>query len=442
MPGTGKLHPSDAEADALVTIRFNKRRWLMLLGTLGPGILAASAGNDAGGIATYATAGARYGYAMLWALLLITVALAMIQEMATRMGAVTGKGLSSLIRERFGLRATVFAMGCLLVANVATTLADFAGVAAAAELFGVPRWLAVPVAAGGLWWLVAKGSFARVERTFMLLAFVFLSYVAAAFLARPDWSRVLHDAVVPNWPSVPAATAMRDHLQGYLLVLIATIGTTITPWMQFFLQASVVDKGVTIRQYGFARFDAFFGALTADLVSFFIIVATAAALFYPAMQPHALADAASAASALVPVAGRHAGLLFGVGLLGASLLAASVVPLATAYAVCEAFGFEAGLGKDFRRAPVFLGLYTLLIGLGALVAVIPGLPLLPLMLVAQDINGILLPVILVYMLRLVNDRRLMGVHVNGVVYNTVVWGMVVVVSLLTATMVVTSLWPT
>ncbi|MEB3300030.1 MAG: Nramp family divalent metal transporter [Candidatus Sericytochromatia bacterium] len=441
MPGTGKLHASEAEADALVTIRFNKRRWLLLLGTLGPGILASSAGNDAGGIATYATAGARYGYGLLWALLLITVALAMIQEMATRMGAVTGKGLSSLIRERFGLRATVFAMGCLLVANVATTLADFAGVAAAAELFGVPRWVAVPLAGVGLWWLVARGSFARVERTFMALALVFLTYVAAAFLARPDWTEVLRSLVVPRVPATPPGLAFRDHLQGYLLVLIATIGTTITPWMQFFLQATVVDKGVTIRQYGFARFDAFFGAFTADLVSFFIIVATASALFYPEMLPHPLEDAAAAASALVPVAGPHAGWLFGAGLLGASLLAASVVPLATAYAVCEAFGFEAGLGKDFRRAPVFLGLYTLLIGVGACVAMWPGLPLLAVMLVAQDINGILLPVILVYMLGLVNDRRLMGPHVNGVVYNAVVWGMVILVSLLTATMVVTSFWP-
>ncbi|MBI6546943.1 MAG: Nramp family divalent metal transporter [Cyanobacteria bacterium NC_groundwater_1444_Ag_S-0.65um_54_12] len=438
MPATGKLSP-EQDTESLITIRFNKRRWLLLLGTIGPGLVTANADNDAGGIATYATAGATYGYSLLWVLLLITFVLAMVQEMVARMGAVTGKGLSSLIRERFGVKMTGVAMLALLIANIATIIAEFAGIAAASEILGISKYLAVPGAAIFVWWLVVKGTYEKVEKALIGLSILFLTYVLAGLLVQPNWGQVFHGLLVPQLPSRPSGVMLHSHISGYLLILIAMIGTTITPWMQFFLQSSVVDKGITTRTYSYARFDVLFGAFVTNFVAFFIIVATAGALYYPQQQPHHISDAADAARALAPIAGHYAELLFALGLFGASLLAASVVPLATSYAICEAFGWQTGVSKEFKEAPVFLGLYTCLIALGALVVLWPQLPLLFVLLLAQDINGILLPIILIFMLRLVNDSRLMGRYVNGPVYNVIAWGLAIALIAMTATLLVTSL---
>lgn len=420
------MHDQEVSNEPLVSLRFNKRRWLLLLATLGPGIITASADNDAGGIATYATAGASYGYDLLWALLLITVILAVVQEMCSRMGAVTGRGLSALIRERFGVRWTVFAMGVLLVANVATAIAEFAGVAAASEVFGVSKYVAVPVAALGVWLLVVKGSYGIVEKVFLILSLILFTYVVSGFMIAPPWHQVAQAAFTPtlHW-NAP-----------FLLVLIATIGTTITPWMQFFLQSSVVDKGITIKTYGYAKLDVFFGAFLTDFVAFFIIVATAATLHARGIH---VQSASEAALALAPVAGRYAEYLFAGGLLGASLLAAGVLPLSTAYAICEAFGWETGISRGWDEAPAFLGLFTALILLGAATVLLPNLPLFGVLLISQDINGILLPVILVFMLILVNDRRIMGHHVNGRLGNLFAWTTTVLLIALTGVLVAASL---
>lgn len=414
------------QPEPLVSIRFNKRRWLLLAATLGPGIIAATAGDDAGGIATYATAGANYGYDLLWALVLITFILALVQEMCARMGAVTGRGLSALIRERFGVRWAAFAMLVLLVANVATSIAEFAGIAAASEVLGVSKYVAVPLAAVGVWLLVVKGSFRVVEKVFLLLALTLVSYVISGFMVAPPWEVIAHRAVVPTVHMNPT----------FLLVLIATIGTTITPWMQFFLQSSMVDKGITVKNYGYAKVDVFVGAFVTDFIAFFIMVATAATLHARGIR---IETAAEAALALAPVAGQYAEVLFAAGLLGASLLAACVLPLSTAYAVCEAFGWETGISKGWDEAPSFMGIYTALIAIGAGVVLLPNLPLFLVLLVSQDINGILLPVILIFILLLVNDRRIMGRYVNGPLYNLVAWGTAIVLIVLTAILLVSSL---
>ncbi|MBM3270873.1 MAG: Nramp family divalent metal transporter [Candidatus Sericytochromatia bacterium] len=441
MPGTGRLTAPEQDTEALISIKFNKRRWLLLLATLGPGLLSAAAGNDAGGIATYATGGAMYGYALLWVMVVVCVAMAMIQEMCARMGAVTGKGLSSLIRERFGIKYTVLGMLALLVANGAVVISEFAGVAAAAELLGVTKYVAVPAGALLVWLLVVRANYERVERVLMGISMLLLTYVVAAFLAKPDWSDVLHGLTIPQFPAVPAGERPQVFLAGYVFLVIAVIGTTISPWMQFFLQSSIVDKGLTMKNYRFARLDALVGSVLSIVIACFIIVATAAALYYPARVPHHLHDAADAAKALAPVVGHYAEVLFAVGLLGASLLAAAVVPLSTAYAVCEAFGWENGLSKDFEEAPAFMGLFTILIVAGALVVLWPHLPLVRVMVVSHVINGILLPVILVFMLGLVNDRRLMGPYVNGRWYNVVVWGLTGVIVAMALLLVVSSFWP-
>ncbi len=441
MAGTGKFTVPDQETESLITIKFNKRRWLLLLSTIGPGVLAASAGNDAGGVATYATAGALYGFAILWVMLVINFPMMAVQEMAARMGAVTGKGLSSLIRERFGIKMTFFAMLALLTANTAVVISEFAGIAAASELMGVSKYLAVPVAAVLVWSLIVRWSYERVEKVLIGVALLLLTYVAAAILVKPHWADVVHGLVVPQFPPVPAGEHPSRFIAGYLLVVIAIIGTTIAPWMQFYLQSSIVDKGLTMKNVRFAKFDAKLGTVVSNFVACCIIVSTAATLYYPHMIPHPLSDAASAAKALAPVAGEYAKWLFAIGLLGASLLAASIVPLATSYAVCEAFGWETGINKEFREAPAFMGLFTLVIAFSSLIVLWPNLPLVLVMLVSQDINGILLPVILAFMLRLVNDRRLMGPYVNGPLYNVMLWGLTWILLALTAVMVVTSVWP-
>lgn len=401
-----------------------RRLWPYLM-ALGPGLLAASAGNDAGGIATYASAGASYGYGLLWALILVTVFVGIAQEMSARMGAVTGKGFSDLVRESFSLRGTAFLLLTLLVANSGIIVSEFIGIAAAAELFGVSRYVAVPLAAVLIWLLVTRGSYGRVERVLLFLTLAFLAYVGAAFLARPDWGAVL-----------AATTRPRLHWEpGYLQLLVALVGTTLSPYMQLFVQSSVVEKGVTPHDYHYTRFDVIVGTVCGGLVAAFILIATAATLF-----PHGIAveTAADAARALEPIAGPYARLLFALGLLGASLLAAGVLPLATTYMMSEALGFERGVSRSWAEAPTFMGLFTGLIVLGAGVALLPGLPLIQVLVGVYMLNGLLLPIQLFASLRLSSDREVMGEHATRGVHKLLAWGMTLIVSLLSLALIVST----
>jgi Mn2+/Fe2+ NRAMP family transporter len=398
------------------------RRARPYLLALGPGLLAASAGNDAGGIATYASAGASYGYELLWAMVIVTICVGIVQEMSARLGAVTGKGFSDLVRESFSLRTTALILLTLFIANLGLIVSEFVGVAAAAELFGVSRYIAVPVAAALVWLLITRGSYGRVERILLALTLVFFAYIAAAFLARPDWPAVLSQTLRP-----------RPRLEvGYLQLLIALIGTTISPYMQLYVQSSVVEKGVTPDEYPYTRFDVWAGTIFAGIVASFIIIATAATL-YP--RGIAIETAADAAQALEPVAGPYASILFGVGLLGASLLAAGVLPLATTYVMSEALGFERGVSRSWAEAPIFMGLFTGLVLLGAVLALIPGLPLFQVLVGVYVLNGLLLPIELFTILSLINNRELMGQHVNRGLYSLLAWAIAIVVSLLSLTLI-------
>ncbi|MDQ3803870.1 MAG: Nramp family divalent metal transporter [Acidobacteriota bacterium] len=411
------------------TAGVRRGRLVAYLAVLGPGIIAANSGNDASGIATYSSVGARYGYSLLWALVPIMLSLGLVQEMCARMGVVTGKGLADLIRERFGVRWTALVMLALLVANGGVIVSEFVGIAAATELFGVSRHLSVPLAAFGIWWVVVKGSYQRVERVFLLMSLVFLGYIASAFLARPDWGAVGRELVRPSF----------NFEREYLFMMVALIGTTITPFMQVFVQSSVVDKGATVEDYALTRADVWVGTVFSVAIAFFIVVSTAATL-YATGGPTELESAAEAARALAPVAGAYAQALFAVGLLGAAMLAVGVLPLATAYSISEALGFEKGVSRSFREAPTFVGIFTFLIAAGAFVAMIPGLPVIDVLLTTQFINGLLLPVILVAVLRLAGSRELMGAYANGRLYNVAAWLIVVVVSALSATLVVTTIF--
>ena len=404
-----------------------RRGLLAYLAVIGPGVIAANAGNDAGGIATYASAGADYGYNLLWTLIPLVLALGIVQETCARMGAVTGKGLSDLIREQFGVRWTVLVMLALLVANGGVTVSEFAGIAAATELFGVPRYVSVPLAAFAVWWLVVKGSYRRVERVFLLMSLVFLGYIVSAFMARPEWGEVARGLVSPKI----------DFNAGYLFTVVALIGTTISPYMQVFVQSSVVEKGVTEEDYSLTRADVWTGTVFAIAVAFFITVATAATLHASGVR---IESAEQAAEALKPLAGPYATALFGVGLFGASMLAAAVLPLSTAYSISEALGFEKGVSRSFREAPILLGIFTSLVAVGAIVAMLPGLPLIDALLNMQVINGLLLPVLLVSILRLVNNRELMGAHTNGRVYNAASWLTAAAVSALSLLFIATKLF--
>jgi NRAMP (natural resistance-associated macrophage protein)-like metal ion transporter len=385
-----------------------RRRLLALISILGPGMITANAGNDAGGIATFASVGAEFGYSLLWVLIPIAISLGIVQEMCARMGAVTGKGLADLVRERFGVRWTALVMLALLIANAGVTVSEFVGIAAAAELFGISRFIAVPFAAILVWWLVAKGSYKKVEKVFLLMSVVFLGYIVSAFLSRPDWTAVATGLVKPS--------LRLEH--AFIFTLVAVIGTTISPYMQVYVQSSVVEKGVTVDNYSETKTDVWVGTVFAILIVFFIIVSTAATLHKAGIQ---ISSAEDAAHALRPLAGRYAQTLFGIGLFGASMLAAGVLPLATAYSISEALGFEKGVSRSFREAPIFLGTFTFLVAFGAAIAVIPNLPLIRVLLVTQVINGLLLPVVLFAILRLVNNRELMGAHVNGPLYNVAAW---------------------
>jgi NRAMP (natural resistance-associated macrophage protein)-like metal ion transporter len=403
-------------------------RLFIYLSILGPGVITANAGNDAGGIATFASVGADHGYKLLWLLIPLTISLGIVQEMCARMGAVTGKGLADLIRERFGVRWTALIMLALLVANAGVTVSEFVGIAAATELFGFSRFISVPVAAVAVWFLVVKGSYKRVERAFLLMSLVFLGYIVSAFLSRPDWTAVAVGLVRPEFKLEHA----------FLFTFVAIIGTTISPYMQVYVQSSVVEKGVTPDDYAKTKTDVWVGTVFAILIVFFIIVSTAATLHKSGIE---ISTAADAARALRPLAGRYAETLFGIGLFGASILAAGVLPLATAYSISEALGFEKGVSRSFREAPIFLGTFTFLVAVGAAIAIVPNLPLFRVLLVTQVINGLLLPVVLFAVLRLVNNRELMGSHVNGPFYNIAAWLTAIVVTLLSALFILITLFP-
>lgn len=393
-------------------------RLVALLAIVGPGVITAMAGNDAGGVTTYSVAGASFGYSTLWMILVMAFALAVVQEMAVRMGCVTGKGLSSLIREKFGIRATMFAMLALLLSNTATSVAEFAGIAAALELFGVSRYISVPLAAFGVWLLVVRGDFRKVEKVLLAMSSVFVLYVVAAFVAKPDWAEVTRATLIPQFqPTVP-----------FIALVIAAIGTTIAPWMQFFAQSNVVDKGMGIKDLRAQRIDAIAGVIAASLVAWFIIITTGTVLYPQGIE---ITSAEQAAAALAPVAGQYASLLFAAGLFGASLLAASVLPLTAAYAITEAFGWERGIDRTWAEAPAFNAIYTFVIFSGAAIVLVPSVPLITVMVLSQTIGGILLPFMLIFMVRLINDRRIMGKHVNNRWQNALAWGTIITVITLT-----------
>src|SRR5438477_2041255 len=381
-----------------------KARLSLVLAVVGPGFITANVDNDAGGIFTYSLAGAQFGYSLLWTMIPITIALVVVQEMASRMGAATGKGLSDLIREEFGFRVTFFLMLALVMTNFGNVVAEFAGVASSLELFGWSRYAVVPAAAALVWLLVVQGTYRSVEKIFLAASAFYVCYIVAGLLAHPDWKAAAVATV-----SRPNTLGIRNY--GYLFMVIALVGTTIAPWMQFYLQASVVEKGITPRQYRAARWDVIIGCLFTDVVAWFIIVACAATLYAKGQTD--IKDAADAAQALRPLAGEYAYILFAAGLFNASLFAASILPISTAYAVCEGMGFESGLDKKFHEAPVFYWLYTLLIVVGAGALMLPRFPLFRVMVASQMLNGVLLPFVLIFIVVLMNDRELMGEHVNS-----------------------------
>ncbi len=403
-------------------------RLFVLLAVIGPGIITANVDNDAGGITTYSVAGARYGYGLLWMMPLVALALIIIQEMSARLGVVTGKGLADLVRESLGVRVTTVIIGILLVANLANTVSEFAGVAASMEIFGVSKYISVPLAAVGVWLLIVKGNYKSVERIFLVASAIYLAYVASGIMANPPWGQVLQETLTPSF----------RFEAGYVTLFITVIGTTIAPWMQFYQQSSIADKGLKAADYAYERLDVVVGALFAVFVAVFITIACAATLYTHGLQVQTAADAAVA---LGPLAGPYAQVLFALGLLNASVFSAAILPLSTAYVVCEAFGWESAVSRDWKQAPIFFGIYTALIVLGAGIILLPIRSLIEAMLASQTLNGVLLPVILVVMLRLINDRRLMGNFVNGRVLNILSWTTVLVLIALTLILVMTTVWP-
>ena len=403
-------------------------RLFAFLAVFGPGFITANVDNDPGGIFTYSQAGAKFGYALLWTIIPTTVALVVVQEMAARMGAVTGKGLSDLIREEFGLRATFFTMIVLGLADFGTIVAEFAGLASGMGIFGVSKYIVVPLGAALVWSFIVFGSYRPVERILVFFSLIYIAYPVSAILAHPDWGLALRETFAPSISSSSE----------YLVMLIGLIGTTITPWMQFYLQGSIVEKGITKRQYRLSRWDVITGCLLTEIVTFFIVLACAATLYVAGHRD--VSDAAEAAVALRPLAGPFASLLFAVGLINASLLSAAILPLATSYNICEGLGFESGVNKKFSEAPAFYWLYTALIVLGAGFVLIPRLPLIKVILYSQVANGVLLPFVLIYMLLLINKPELMGNYRNGAVANGIAWSTSVIMIILTVAMIYTSLW--
>jgi NRAMP (natural resistance-associated macrophage protein)-like metal ion transporter len=389
-----------------------RTRLFLLLAVMGPGFITANVDNDAGGILTYSQAGAAFGYSLLWTIVPMTLALIVIQEMCARMGAVTGKGLSDLIREEYGLRTTFIMMVLLVVTNFSNVIAEFAGIAGSLQIFSVPKWIGVPIAAVIVWLVVVKGSYQKVEKLFLLASFFYIAYIIAGVLANPDWRTAMVSTVTP--PHRPVWTS-----QQYLYMITGMIGATIAPWMQFYLQASVVEKGATMKHYRALKIDVWVGSIFAPIVAAFIVIACAATLYIHGL--HDLNTAADAARALEPLAGDWASKLFAAGLFNASLFAASILPLSTAYTVCEGLGFESGIDKKFSEAPFFYWLYTGLIIAGGAVVLTPGFPLVKVAVLSQVLNGVLLPFVLIFMLLLVNKRDLMGKHVNSRAFNVIAW---------------------
>ncbi|URZ08440.1 Nramp family divalent metal transporter [Clostridium felsineum] len=394
-----------------------KNKLLFILGIIGPGLITVNAGNDAGGIATYATVGASYGYKMLWGLLLITFSLAVIQEMNARMAVVTGKGLSDLIRENYGVKWSLFAMLILFIANFGVCVGDFAGIAASLELFGISKYITVPIMAFLVWFIITKGSYAKTEKVFLAFTFVFFTYIITCIKVHPDWHTVIKTTVTPSI----------SFSNGYILTFIGMIGTTITPYMQFYLQSAVVDKGLSIKEYKYEKLDVYLGAVWGNLVAFFIIVCTAVTLYKYGIK---INSAQEAAMALKPLAGNYATILFAAGLFGASVLATMIIPLSTTYAICETFGLERGLDNSFKEAKTFYGIFTFMILFSSALVLVPKLSLVGIMLITQQIAGILCPVILIFMVLLINNKDIMGKYINNKLQNIIVYITVVFIIVL------------
>jgi Mn2+/Fe2+ NRAMP family transporter len=379
-------------------------RFLIFLSVMGPGIITANVDNDAGGITTYSVAGAHFGYSLIWSFVPIIIALIIIQEMCSRMAVVTGKGLADLIREEFGVKVTFYAMVGLIFSNIFNTISEFAGIAASAELFGISKYILVPLCAFFVWWLIVKGTYKSVEKVFMLACVFYLSYIFSGFLSKPDWKGVIHSSMRPSFSFDKA----------YLFMLMGVIGTTIAPWMQFYQQASMVEKGIKLENYKYSRLDVIIGSFVVNIVAIFIVVVCANTLFTHGIR---IESAKDAALALKPLAGKYCFFLFAFGLLNASVFSACILPLSTAYSVCEGMGWEVGVNRRFREAPQFYILYSAIITIGAAVILLPNVKLIPIMLVSQATNGILLPFVLIFMLLLVNNKRLMGSYANSKLYN-------------------------
>jgi NRAMP (natural resistance-associated macrophage protein)-like metal ion transporter len=410
-------------------IRGLRRRLTLLLAVVGPGLITSNVDNDAGGISVYTQAGAQYGYALLWSLIPMTIALYVTEEMCARMGVVTGKGLSDLIREEFGFRPTFFVMVTGFFVDLANVVAEFAGVAAAMQIFHVSKYISVPIAAVLVWVLVLRGTYRQVEVIFLAACVLYLSYVISAIIARPDWLEAARHTAIPTM-----------HFNaGYLVMLTGLVGTTIAPWQFFYLQAGFVEKKVSARQYPQARADVLIGSISCMVIVFFIIVCTAATLYVSGQRN--IMDAAEAAKALIPLAGKWAGTLFAIGLLNASLFAASILPLSTAHVICEGLGFEAGIDHKFREAPIFYWLYTILIAVGAGIVLLPNAPLWKILIFSQVGNGVWLPVVVIFILLLVNRRDLMGEYVNTLTFNIVAWVTAIAMIVLTLVLSYTAIFP-
>ncbi len=393
---------------------------------IGPGIITSNVDNDAGGITTYSLAGSDFGLTLLWTLIPITIALIIIQEMGARMGAVSGKGLSDLIRERFGAKPTFYLMIALFLTNLGNTISEFAGVAASLEIFGVSKYISVPVGGFLVWWLVVRGTYKTVEKVFLVACVFYISYVVSGFLAKPDWLEIRSALFTPTIKWEPS----------FLTMAVGLVGTTIAPWMQFYLQSSVVDKGLKTEDYAYARADVIFGSVIVNIVAFFIVMLCAVTIFQAGIK---IDSAKDAALALAPLAGKYSTWLFAFGLLNASLFAASILPLSTAYTICEAFGWESSVNRRFDEAPQFYGLYSLMILLGMIVILFPDVPLISIMFYSQVINGALLPFVLIFMLVLVNDPKIMGSYTNGKIMNFLSYTTIVVLIFLSGAMIYTSL---
>lgn len=403
------------------------RNLVIFLGVMGPGIITANVDNDAGGIATYSVAGAHFGYSTLWIFLPMLVALVVIQEMCSRMGVVTGKGLADLIRERFGVKVTFYAMLVFLFSNLTNTISEFSGIAASCEIFGISRYVSLPIAAVVIWWVVVKGTYKSVEKVFLVACVFYFSYIITGFMAHPQWGGVGRELVRPTF----------SFNKGFILMIMGIVGTTIAPWMQFYQQSSVVEKGINVKDYKYARLDVIIGAIVVSIVAVFIVISCAATLFKNGIR---IETAKDAALALEPLAGKYCSTLFAFGLLNASVFSAMILPLATAYSVCEGLGWEAGVDKRLKEAPQFYFLFTALIIIGAGIIMFPNINLIMVMLLSQAANSVFLPFVLIFMLILINDRRLMGEYRNSRFFNIVSWTTVVILIALTIALTITIFW--